>query len=147
MPDDSEASRVPVELTGVPETLLWNLYHRAVAARGPKPLLDDPAAVDLVERLDYRFDTLDGGGAQRSAEWHAMRVRTFDAEVRRFLAARPGGTVALGERLKTQSADRSSAEWLWSNDAAVRSRLAALPGLGKRLPDFHAPVFRIDFAG
>lgn len=75
-----------------------------------------------------------------------------------------------------QQAGPSSAEWLWSNDAAVRSRLATLPGvaalrrlptaygrsllfgrtfptlrrlpgLGKRLPDFHAPVFRIDFTG
>jgi len=283
MPDDSEASRVPVELTGVPETLLWNLYHRAVATRGPKPLLQDPEAVEVVGRLDHRFDALDGGDAQRSAEWHAMRVRTFDAEVRRFLDARPGGTVvALGEGLETQfhrvddgrvrwvsidlpetialrrrvlpegprqrtlefsatdpewprhvgatdpvlitaqgllmyfpldevasliercahrfpgqalvfdatsgwmraararndaqRTDRSSAEWLWSNNAAVRSRLAALPGvaalrrlptaygrsplfgrafptlrrlpvLGKRLPDFHAPVFRLDFTG
>lgn len=285
MPDDSETSRVPVELTGVPETLLWNLHHRAVAARGPKPLLDDPGAVELVGRLDYRFDTLDGGGTKGGAEWHAMRVRAFDAEVRRFLAARPGGTVvALGEGLETQfrrvddgrvrwvgidlpetialrrrvlpdeprqrslefsatdpgwpehveaagpvlitaqgllmyfppdevaalvercarhfpgqamvfdatsgwmraartranerrqQAGPPPAEWLWSNDAAMRSRLASLPGvaalhrlptaygrsplfgrafptlrrlpvLGKRLPDFHAPVFRIDFAG
>jgi O-methyltransferase involved in polyketide biosynthesis len=286
MSDDPETSRVPVELTGVPETLLWNLYHRAVAARGRTPLLDDPAAVDLVGRLDHRFDALDGG-AERGAEWHAMRVRAFDAEVRRFLAARPGGTVvALGEGLETQfqrvddgrvrwvsidlpetlalrrrvlpdgprqrslafsatdtawpehvgtrepvlitaqgllmylppdevavliercarhfpgqallfdavpgwmraararagarqehaQDDASSAEWLWSNDAATRNRLAALPGvatlrrlptaygrsplfgrafptlrrlpgLGSRLPDFHAPVFRVDFAG
>jgi O-methyltransferase involved in polyketide biosynthesis len=284
MPNDSETTRVPVELTGVPETLLWNLYHRAVAARGPKPLLDDPGAVELVGRLDYRFDALDDGA--QGAEWHAMRVRAFDSEVRRFLASHPGGTVvALGEGLETQfqrvddgrvrwvsvdlpetlalrrqvlpdgprqrslafsatdpawpehvgatgpvlitaqgllmyfppdevaslvercarhfpgqavvfdavsgwmraararagerrpgtGSGMSSAAWLWHNDAAMRRRLASLPGvvalrrlptaygrsplfgrvfptlrrlpgLGQRLPDFHAPVFRADFA-
>ena len=92
---------VPVALEGVPETLLWTLYHRALEARRPDAVLHDPLAVELVDRIDYPFAERFGTG--RLAQWQALRVRAFDREVRRFLAARPGGTVvALGEGLETQ---------------------------------------------
>jgi O-methyltransferase involved in polyketide biosynthesis len=93
--------RLPVDLEGVPETLLWTLYHRAVEARRPDAVLDDPLAVELVERLDYPFEERFGSG--RLGQWQALRVACFDREIRRFLAADPGGTVvALGEGLETQ---------------------------------------------
>jgi O-methyltransferase involved in polyketide biosynthesis len=44
--------KLRVELGGVPETLLWTLYHRAVEARRDDAVLDDPLAVQLVDRLD-----------------------------------------------------------------------------------------------
>ena len=92
---------VAVRLTGVPETMLWTLYHRALEARRPDALLHDPLAVELVERIDYPFAERFGRGGL--AQWQALRVRAFDREVRRFLAAHPGGTVvALGEGLETQ---------------------------------------------
>ena len=90
--------RIAVDLSGVPETLLWNLGRRAAAARTRKPLLQDPRAVEIVDRLDYDF-----GDASRGAGWQAVRVATFDAAIRRFLARHPSGTVvALGEGLETQ---------------------------------------------
>ena len=90
--------RIPVDLSGVPETLLGNLARRAAAARARRPLLRDSRAVELVERLDYDFNAVSGGVA-----WHAVRVATFDAAVSRFLLERPRGTVAaLGEGLETQ---------------------------------------------
>lgn len=102
MPDD-DGARVPADLSGVPETLLWNLYHRAQATRGRRPLLVDPRAVDLVRRIDYPFEQFGGRRRRAGAQWHALRVRQFDGEVRRFLAQHPGGTVvALGEGLETQ---------------------------------------------
>ena len=77
-----------VELTGVPETALWNLYQRASAARAGH--LDDPRAVEVLGRLGYpceRFDVPCGG----LAAWlHALRVRTADAALRRVLAGCPG---------------------------------------------------------
>ena len=93
---------VAVELSGVPETLLWTLYHRAEEARRPDAVLKDPLAVELVDRIDYPFDARFGAGGWR-ARWQALRALRFDIEVRRFLAARPGATVvALGEGLETQ---------------------------------------------
>jgi O-methyltransferase involved in polyketide biosynthesis len=37
---------VAVDLTGVPETLLRTLYHRAQEARRPDAVLHDPPAVE-----------------------------------------------------------------------------------------------------
>ncbi|SEN42568.1 class I SAM-dependent methyltransferase [Actinacidiphila rubida] len=107
-----ENGRIKVALEGVPETLLWNLYNRAAEARRPgSRLLDDPRAVELVDRIDYPFERF--GTAM--AQWHALRVRCLDDEVRRFVAERPGGTVvALGEGLETQfwRVDDGRVRWL-----------------------------------
>ena len=47
-------------LSGVPETALWTLYHRALAAR--QGVLDDPKALELVERIDHPFAERFGRG-------------------------------------------------------------------------------------
>lgn len=126
MDEDGQAGRITVELDGVPETLLWNLYQRSVeAARPGRRLLDDPRAVELVERIDYPFERFGGGMAQ----WHALRIACLDAEVRRFLAAHPDGTVvALGEGLETQfwRVDDGRVTWLTVDlpeTVAVRDQL------------------------
>jgi O-methyltransferase involved in polyketide biosynthesis len=59
---------IPVDLSGVPETLLWNLGRRA-AARAGASLLDDPLAVELTGRLEYDFSD-----ASQGAGWHAVRA-------------------------------------------------------------------------
>jgi len=46
---------MPVALDAVPETLLWNLYHRAAEARRPDTVLPDPRAVELVDTMDFPF--------------------------------------------------------------------------------------------
>src|SRR6185312_5463956 len=54
-------------------------------------------------------------GSARMAQWQALRARTFDDEVRRFLAANPDGTVvALGEGLETQfwRVDNGRVRWV-----------------------------------
>lgn len=116
-----------VELSGVPETLLWNLYQRATEARRPDRVLDDPWAVELVDRIDYPFaETFGSGGL---GQWQALRASRFDLEVRRFLADTPGGTVvALGEGLETQffRVDDGRVRWLTvelPETVAVRDQL------------------------
>lgn len=101
---------IPVDLSGVPQTLLWNLGRRAAAARAERSLLDDPLAIEVVGRLQYDFPD-----ASRGAGWHAVRVATFDDAVRRFLGAHPAGqVVALGEGLETQfwRVDNGRVSWL-----------------------------------
>jgi O-methyltransferase involved in polyketide biosynthesis len=101
---------IPVDLTGVPQTLLWNLGRRAAAARTAPSLLDDPLAIEVTGRLQYDFpDTA------RGVRWHAVRVATFDDAVRRFLGEHPAGqVVALGEGLETQfwRVDNGRVRWL-----------------------------------
>jgi O-methyltransferase involved in polyketide biosynthesis len=126
---------VRVELEGVPETLLWTLYHRALEARRADAVLRDPVAVDLVDRIDYPFAERFGAGTL--AQWQALRVRAFDREVRRFLAAHPGGTVvALGEGLETQfwRVDDGRVRWIGVDlpeTVAVRRRLLPDPPRGR----------------
>ena len=102
---------VPVDLSGVSATLLSNLARRAAVARAKRSLLDDPLAVEAVERLDYDFTDV----STRGASWHAVRVATFDSAVRCFLKGNPDGTVvALGEGLETQfwRVDNGRMHWL-----------------------------------
>ena len=126
---------VRVDLEGVPETLLWNLYQRATEARREHPVLHDPRAVELVEAIDYPFTERFGTG--KLGQWQALRAATFDREVRRFLGVHPGGTVvALGEGLETQfwRVDNGSVRWLTVDlpeTVAVRERLLG-PAGGRR---------------
>jgi O-methyltransferase involved in polyketide biosynthesis len=102
-----------VELQGIPETTLWTLYMRASEAKRPDSVLADPKAVELLGAIDFPFE--ERFGAARMAQWQALRARTFDDEVRRFLAAHPDGTVvALGEGLETQfwRVDNGRVRWL-----------------------------------
>ncbi|MFE0331270.1 class I SAM-dependent methyltransferase [Streptomyces sp. NPDC058960] len=99
----ASAERQAVELSGVPETLLWNLDHRAYEARQARPVLDDPKAVELIERIDYPFEETFGPPDPLLAQGQALRARTFDDAVRDFLGKHPEGTVvALAEGLETQ---------------------------------------------
>jgi O-methyltransferase involved in polyketide biosynthesis len=120
-----------VQLQGIPETALWTLYMRAVEARRADSVIDDPKAVELLERIDYPFE--ERFGAPRAAQWQALRARTFDDEVRRFLAGHPDGTVvALGEGLETEfwRVDNGSVSWVTvelPETLAVRADLLPQP--------------------
>jgi O-methyltransferase involved in polyketide biosynthesis len=106
---------VKPDLDGVPETALWTLWFRAVAARDDGGILDDPMAIETVEKLDYPFAERFGQLFPAHARIQALRVRTFDRAVREFLATHPEGTVvALGEGLETQfwRVDNGSVRWL-----------------------------------
>lgn len=107
--------KITVRLDGVPETQLWTLYHRAVEARRPGGALHDPRAVELVDAIDYPFERRFGTATDGLGLLQALRVRAFDIEVKRFLAAHPDGTVvALGEGLETQfwRVDNGRVHWL-----------------------------------
>jgi len=105
--------RVTTDLGAVPETLLWNLHHRALEARRPDSVIHDPEAVRLVGEIDFPFSATFGESSVL-AQAQALRARTFDREIRRFLSAStpraadalahaPAPTViALGEGLETQ---------------------------------------------
>jgi O-methyltransferase involved in polyketide biosynthesis len=108
-----DAPPAKVELTGVPETALWNLYQRASAARAG--YLDDPRAAEVLARLHYPFERFDQPYRGLAARLHAQRVRTVDAALRRRLADGPAAAVvALGEGFETQfwRVDDGRLRWL-----------------------------------
>ncbi|MFJ9817734.1 class I SAM-dependent methyltransferase [Streptomyces sp. NPDC101151] len=120
----------------MPETLLWNLYQRAFEARQPHPVLDDPKAVELVERIDYPFEETFGTPSPFLAQGQALRVRTFDDAVRGFLREHPDGTVvALAEGLETQfwRVDNGRVRWLCVElPETAKVRRALLPDQERR---------------
>ena len=93
-----EKSRV--DLTGVPETMLWPLWNRAAEACREDRLIDDPMAAELVRRIDYDFRRSFG----RPSVFHAVRARACDDLVRDYLSRGPEAPVivSLGEGLETQ---------------------------------------------
>ena len=122
-------AKIDPGLTGVPETLLWTLFHRASEARRPDAVLADPLAIQLVDGIDYPFTERFGGDVGLRAQWQALRTRRFDDEVRRFLAVHPTGTVvALGEGLETQfwRVDNRQVRWIGVDLAPVEELRAKL---------------------
>lgn len=101
--DDDMVGRVsdPVALTGVEETLIIPLWARAMATRA-QGLIDDPVAVELVDRLDYDFESK-LGHAKHLASFSLVRTARFDEAVRDFIATNPDGAVVeLGCGLDTR---------------------------------------------
>lgn len=109
-------SKENVRLSGVPETLLWTLYHRAIETQHPQSLFEDPKALELVDAIDYPFEERFGGERQASlAQAQGLRTRRFDQQVEGFLQAYPDGVVAaLGEGLDTQfwRVDNEQVTWI-----------------------------------
>ncbi len=101
----------PKQLTGVSETALWTLWNRGSEALRPDRTVDDPLAVELIERIDYPYRQRFGVASQVVS----MRAHACDGVVRTFLESHPRATVvALGEGLQTSywRLGRPAATWI-----------------------------------
>jgi O-methyltransferase involved in polyketide biosynthesis len=88
-----------VQLTGVPETMLWTLHNRASEAMRRDGILRDPRCVEIYRSIPYDY-VRSFGHADGS---HALRSVVFDKAVREFTGAHPNAVVVnLGEGLETQ---------------------------------------------
>jgi O-methyltransferase involved in polyketide biosynthesis len=120
-----------INLTGIPETMLWTLYNRAAEARRPDGILRDPDCVRIFEAIPYDF-ARSFGNPDTS---HPMRSRLFDIAVIAWLATHPGGTVVeLGAGLETQfpRVDDGRVNWLCVDvPEAIATRQRFLPATGR----------------
>ncbi|MGW0338130.1 hypothetical protein ACWD0J_41215, partial [Streptomyces sp. NPDC003011] len=115
-PRSEMQSPATTDFTGVAETALWTLYHRAAEAARKDTVLPDPQAVRLVAQLNFPFRQRLGRARPWVAQILALRALAFDGVVRSFLSTHPDGTViALGEGLA----------------GGQRSGAVALRGLGR----------------
>lgn len=125
------ADRQRVELTGVPETMLWTLNNRAAVARRPGSFFQDPDAVAIADAIDYPFEQNFG----KPDSSHAYRAFVFDEQVRRYLADHPGCTVVeLAAGLETQfrRVDDGRVRWLAVDlPEAIDVRERFLPSEGR----------------
>jgi O-methyltransferase involved in polyketide biosynthesis len=84
-------------LTGVSETALMTLRGRAYQAGCPKPIIDDPMAIKLVESIDFDFEKFGRKGQEM-----ALRSLAVDQCAIRYLSKHPKATVvALAEGFQT----------------------------------------------
>ena len=99
-------------LTGVPETLLIPLYHRAQETQRPDAMLKDDKAVEILGKLD--FDPRRFKLQQHDVIGLVCRVREFDRFACDFLIAHPDGVVVhIGCGLDTrfERVDNGRVEW------------------------------------
>jgi O-methyltransferase involved in polyketide biosynthesis len=104
--------KISLSLTGVPETLLIPLYHRAQETQRSDAMLKDGKAVEIVRKLD--FDPSRFKLQQHDIVALVLRVREFDRFARDFLAAHPDGVVVhIGCGLDTrfERVDNGQVEW------------------------------------
>lgn len=104
-------SKVAVNLTSVPETMLWTLYNRASEARRPDTYLPDPDCIRIFDAIAYDYRRSFG----KPDDSHPMRSRIFDDAVKPWIAAHPGATVVeLGAGLETQfqRCDDGQVRWI-----------------------------------
>jgi O-methyltransferase involved in polyketide biosynthesis len=83
--------REKITLTGTQETMLATLYGRALDSRSPDPVLNDTAAADVVQRIDYDFGKTRVKGT--GAVGVAIRAKVLDTWTSEFLTEHPSVTV------------------------------------------------------
>lgn len=103
--------KVRVHLGPVQETLLIPLYGRSCETQRANGLLADPAAVAIVEALDYDFTKW---RRAHSLTGVCLRTLMFDEDVQAFLEAHPTGTVVeigCGLNTRYERLDNGTATW------------------------------------
>ncbi len=103
-------------LDGVPETLFIPLWARAVENGKAEPLLRDPKAAEIMQRIEYDFDkfarTIGVGG--RSQLGCVMRGQVLDRWVARLLGAAPeSAVIEIGAGLDTRFERVDNGRLLW----------------------------------
>ena len=101
----------PVNLTGVPETMLWPLYNRASESARAAAIFRDDKASAIAAAIDYPYARSFGPPDM----WHVLRPLRFDEQIRRYLELHPAAqVVGLGEGLETQfwRVDNGRVKWL-----------------------------------
>jgi methyltransferase (TIGR00027 family) len=89
------------KLTGVPETLLIALWARAAETLSQDPLIRDPAAVEIMESIDYDFSRF--GRSKLTQLGVAVRTMLLDNAAAAFLREHPDAVVVnLGAGLDTR---------------------------------------------
>jgi O-methyltransferase involved in polyketide biosynthesis len=96
-------NKVSVErISDVSETMLIPLWARAVETRRTDPIVRDPGAVEIMERIDYDFSRFER--SRLSQVGVAIRTMLLDNAVRDYVKRHPGAVIInLGAGLDTRS--------------------------------------------
>ncbi|WP_198017227.1 class I SAM-dependent methyltransferase [Methylocapsa acidiphila] len=121
-PETAATARLKPDLAGIPETMLWTLYDRAIESKRPDRMFSDPEAERIFNSIDYDFEKNYGAPTRL----FSVRAMLIDAALKKWLARHPNGlVVSLGEGLETQAlrVDNGRMRWLSIDlPEAIRTR-------------------------
>ena len=118
-----------IDLGAVQETLMLPLWARARETEKNNPVVFDPYAKSMVERVDYDFSQIEEGPAADHQGVWAIRAYNFDNVTEAFLEKNSGAVVVnIGAGLDTsfQRVDEGSVRWInidLPDVAALRQKL------------------------
>lgn len=76
--------KIPLDLEGVPRTLVLPLWGRAVESKKPAPLLIDSAAENIIASIDYDFSCLAAAMRKTTQLAWIARALEMDAVIKYF---------------------------------------------------------------
>ncbi|MCE1254019.1 MAG: class I SAM-dependent methyltransferase [Anaerolineae bacterium] len=108
------SEKVNVELGHVQKTMFLPLWGRAVETQKDNPRLVDPAAVEIIQKVDYDFSSLAGRLSPLSQFAWIKRAIFTDRVARDFLKNHPHGTIVnIGCGLDTSFERVDNGSLLW----------------------------------
>jgi O-methyltransferase involved in polyketide biosynthesis len=123
------ADKIKIDLGEVQKTLLIPLYGRAIESRKAHPLVVDTLAQEIVDRLDYDFESMSARLPKQFLVNCAIRAHHFDAALRELIAAHPDAAIInLGAGLDTSFTRVDNGRITWydldmPDSMALRERL------------------------
>jgi O-methyltransferase involved in polyketide biosynthesis len=107
-------SKLEIQLGNIQATLLLPLWARARESRTRDPLLEDGMSVEIANRIDYDFSTIEKRSTQLNHAIFVSRARTFDRAVGEFIRQHSRGTVVnIGAGLDTAFSRIDNGEITW----------------------------------
>ena len=98
-----QQDKVKISLSGVSATLLGPLWNRAKLSREHNDsVLNDTKAIELVEKIDYDFSTIDTNIPPEVTLLFVARAKHFDDKIKAYIAEHPYASVVnIGAGLDT----------------------------------------------
>jgi O-methyltransferase involved in polyketide biosynthesis len=87
------SDKIAVDLGNVQKTLFLPLWGRAIESKKKHPMLVDPVALEIIDRVDFDFNTLTQKLNPLSQTAWIMRSLYIDQVVTTFLATHPLATI------------------------------------------------------
>jgi O-methyltransferase involved in polyketide biosynthesis len=134
---------VKIKLNDNETTLLLPLLGRAMESRKADPIFFDPLAADIIEKIDYDFDRLQGQITEYSRLSWAVRALRFKNIAAEFINVHPEATVVnLGAGLDTTfyMVDNGRIDWINVDSEEVNKLRVALLPVNQRVRNINGSV-------
>ncbi len=85
--------KIRIELGSVQKTLFMPVWARAVETKKTEPILVDETAIEIIEKIDYDFDSLAKNINELSQISWVARCKKYDEIINYYIENNPDGTI------------------------------------------------------